>query len=158
MGMHFAILQKPKSPRTSTPGRYCWSQVLDQLRDEIAVLLTMGLDRTEIARKLEISEADVRALGPKTRRGLMRRDLSGRAVKALLKGRYAHVGGRTVGNRAKRLIKIASAYTREELLMEPSVGRVTAIEIELWLEKRGYSLVKEFATDGIDKVLTDPMC
>ena len=131
MGMHFDIVQKPKSPRTSAPGRYCWSKVLDQLRDEIAVLLTMGLDRTEIARKLDISEADVRALGPKTRRGLMRRDLSGRAVKALLKGRYAHVGGRTVGNRAKRLIKIASAYTREELLMEPSVGMVTAIEIEL---------------------------
>jgi hypothetical protein len=72
----------------------------------------------------------------------MRRDLSGRAVKALLKGRYAHVGGRTVGNRAKRLIKIASAYTREELLMEPSVGMVTAIEIELWLEARGCSLVE----------------
>lgn len=63
-----------------------------------------------------------------------------------------------MGNRAKRLIKIASAYTREELLMEPSVGRVTAIEIELWLEKRGWSLVQEFATDGIAKVLTDPMC
>lgn len=77
MGMHFAIVQKPKSPRTFNPGRYCWSKVLDQLRDEIAVLLAMGLDRTEIARKLEISEADVRALGPKTRRGVIRRDLPG---------------------------------------------------------------------------------
>ena len=60
---------------------------------------------------------------------------------------------------SQRLIRIASSYTREELLMEPGVGIVTAIEIELWLEKRGCSLVKEFvADDGIDKAATNPMC
>lgn len=159
MHLHLAAAQKSESHRKFTPGRYSWSEVLDQLRDEIAVLLTMGLDRTEIARKLDISEADVRALGPKIRTGVMRRDLSRRAVIALLNGRHAHLSGRTVGNRVQRLIRIASSYTREELLMEPGVGIVTAIEIELWLEKRGCSLVKEFvADDGIDRVATNPMC
>ncbi|MGP2407937.1 hypothetical protein ACTUM1_15460, partial [Listeria monocytogenes] len=49
-------------------------------------------------------------------------------------------GGRTTGSRAKRLIEIASAYTRDELIMESGVGAVTVTEIELWLEKRGYAL------------------
>jgi hypothetical protein len=159
MHPHPAAAQKSESPRKFAPGRYSWGEVLGQLRDEIAVLLTMGLDRTEIARKLDISEADVRALGPRIRTGVMRRDLSRRAVIALLNGRYAYLNGRTVGNRVQRLIRIASSYTREELLMEPGVGIVTAIEIELWLEKRGCSLVKEFAADdGIDKGATNPMC
>jgi hypothetical protein len=159
MHPHPAAAQKSEAPRKFAPGRYSWGEVLGQLRDEIAVLLTMGLDRTEIARKLDISEADVRALGPRIRTGVMRRDLSRRAVIALLNGRYAYLNGRTVGNRVQRLIRIASSYTREELLMEPGVGIVTAIEIELWLEKRGCSLVKEFAADdGIDKGATNPMC
>lgn len=117
--------------------------------------MTVGPDRAEVARKLDISEADVRALGPKTRRGLMRRDLSRRAVNALLNGRHAHLGGRIVGNPVKCLIKVASAYTREELLMELGVGIVTAIEIELWLEERGRSLAAGHATDDtIDEMAT----
>ena len=99
MHLHPAAVQKSKLPRNFASGRYSWGEVLDQLRDEIAVLLTMGLDRTEIARKLDISEADVRALGPKTRTEVMRRDLSRRAVIALLNGRHAHLSGKTVGNR-----------------------------------------------------------
>ena len=158
MDLHPTAARKSESPQAFASGRYSWAEVLDQLRDEIAVLLAIGLDRAEIARKLNLSEADVRALGPKTCSRLMRRDLTRRAVNALLNGRHAHLGGRTVGNRAKSLIKIASAYTREELQMELGVGRVTAMEIEFWLEERGCSLVKEFATDGIDKVATDPMC
>ncbi len=159
MGMHPAVAQEPQSFRTSTPNRYSWSKFLHQLRDEIAVLLATGLDRAEVARKLDISETEVRALSPKVRKGMMRRDLSRRAVNALLNGRYAHLGGRTFGSRAKCLIKIASAYTREELLMEPGVGIVAAIEVELWLKERGHSLVKGFAEDdGIDKVATNSVC
>jgi hypothetical protein len=70
----------------------------------------------------------------------MRRDLTRRAINALLYGRHAHRGGRTVSNRAKRLVEIAVAYTREELVEEPGVGSVTATEISLWLEERGLRL------------------
>ena len=104
MHLHPAAAQKSESPRKFAPGRYSWGEVLDQLRDEIAVLLTMGLDRTEIARKLDISEAEVRALGPKIRTGVMRRDLSRRAVIALLNGRHAYLSGRTVGAEPNALL------------------------------------------------------
>ena len=42
--------------------------------------------------------------------------------------------------RAKNLVKIASAYSLQELLEEPGVGAVTATEIQLWLEVRGSHL------------------
>lgn len=62
--------------------------------------------------------------------------LTRRAVSALLHGRHARLGGRTVSSRAKHLVEIASAYTRDELLMEPGIGSITATEIELWLKAR----------------------
>ncbi|WP_297534699.1 hypothetical protein [Nitrobacter sp.] len=102
----------------------------------------IGFDRIEIARALGVAEDDAQPLSPKTRRTTMRCDLRRRAVNALLHGRHAHLGGRTLGSRAKRLAEIASAYTRAELLMEPGVGTVTMTEIELWLEARGCSLAE----------------
>lgn len=116
------------------------SVFLARLRDEIAILSTMGFEPHAIARTLGIMEEDVRALGPKTRRKIMSKDLTRRAVHALLHGRYARLGGRTLPGRAKHLAAIARAYTREELLCEPGIGSVTASEIEIWLEARGLRL------------------
>lgn len=134
--------RKPDPRPNFASGKYSRGLFLSRLRDEIAVLTAMAFDRTEIARALGVAEDDVQALGPKTRKGTMRRDLTCRALNALLHGRHARLGGRTVSSRAKRLVEIASAYTRDELLMEPGVGTVTATEIELWLKARGCSLVE----------------
>ena len=68
------------------------------------------------------------------------RKLTRRALNTLLRGRYAHLGGVTVASRGKRLVEIASAYTREELLAERGIGSVTATEVELWLRAYGRSL------------------
>jgi len=57
-----------------------------------------------------------------------------------LRGRYAHLGGRTVAARAKKLPEIACAFTREELAAERGVGVATVTEIELWLYARGFRL------------------
>jgi len=66
--------------------------------------------------------------------------LTRRALNALLRGRYAHLGGRTAAARAKQLSKIACAFTREELAAERGVGAATVTEIELWLYARGLRL------------------
>jgi hypothetical protein len=66
--------------------------------------------------------------------------LTRHAIKALLNGRHAHIGGRTIPLRAKNLLKIAVAYTYEELLKEPGVGAVAAAEIQHWLEELGAAL------------------
>jgi len=63
-----------------------------------------------------------------------------RALMQLLKGRYAHKGGRTQAERARNVAAIATSYTREELLAEHGIGRITALEIERWLALRGLQL------------------
>lgn len=68
------------------------------------------------------------------------RRLRRHAVKALLNGRHASLGGRRIAERAKNLIKIAAAYSMDELLGEPGVGNVTAAEIQLWLKEQGETL------------------
>lgn len=64
------------------------------------------------------------------------------AIDALLKGQHANVGGKTTAARAKHLLKIAVAYSWEELLREPGIGPVIAKEIQLWLTEQGASLRK----------------
>lgn len=113
---------------------------LAKLRNEVASLRAIGLDHAVVGRTLGISEIDARALSPSTNDKILRRRLTRRAVNALLHGRHANVGGRTSARRAKHLIKIASAYTFEELLNEPGIGQATVIEIQLWLEEAGTSL------------------
>jgi hypothetical protein len=71
---------------------------------------------------------------------LARPGLTRGAIKALLNGRHAHIGGRTIATRAKNLLKIAASYSWDELLEEPGIGVSTAAEIQLWLEERGASL------------------
>lgn len=68
------------------------------------------------------------------------RRLNRHAINVLLNGRHANVGGKTTATRAKNLLKIASAYSLEELLAEPGVGPVIALEIQAWLAQGGASL------------------
>lgn len=63
-----------------------------------------------------------------------------RAINALLNGRHAKIGGRSRVSRAKNLLKIAAAYSWEEILLEPGIGQVTATEIKVWVEAQGASL------------------
>lgn len=135
-------LRPPPRRAQSTPHRkdYNRRRFLAWLRDEVAILRAVGLDHTQIAVTLDIEEHDVRAFCPKPRERILRRNLPRRAVEALLHGRHAWVGGRTVAKRSRHLVEIASAYTWDELLSEPGVGTVTASEIRLWLEERGCAL------------------
>jgi hypothetical protein len=102
-------------------------------------LRTIDFDHASIGRTLRISPEDARALSPKINQKIETRRLKRHAINALLKGCHAHVGGKTTPTRAKNLLEIASAYSWDELLKEPGVGAVTAIEIQLWLEERGRS-------------------
>ena len=129
-----------QSRQATRRDEYNRRRFLAWLRDEVAVLRAVGLDHGQIATLLDIDEHDVRAFCPKPREKILRRNLSRRALEALLHGRYASRGGRTVAKRSQRLVEIAAAYTRDELLIEPGVGTVTASEIQLWLEERGASL------------------
>lgn len=137
MKLETPFLRKPDPPPAFASGRYSRGIFLSRLRGEIAILTVIGLDHAAIAHALGTTDDDVRVLRPTTRRKVMRSDLTRHAVNALLHGRYARLGGRTVGNRAKHLVEIASAYTRDELLMEPGIGAATVTEIQLWLEKKG---------------------
>jgi hypothetical protein len=110
------------------------------LRDEVAVLRALGMDHRRIAALLDIEEHDVRAFCPKPSEKAQRRNLPRRAIEALLHGRHASIGGRTVAKRSRHLIEIASSYTWDELMAEPGVGSVTANQILLWLEERGGTL------------------
>jgi hypothetical protein len=133
-------LPKRSSTRPSRRSDYNRRRFLAWLRDEVAILRAVGLDHGQIARILDIEEHDVRVFCPKPGEQIPRRKLPRRAVEALLHGRHAALGGRTVARRSQRLVEIVSAYTWEELMAEPGVGTVTASEIRLWLEERGASL------------------
>jgi DNA uptake protein ComE-like DNA-binding protein len=64
------------------------------------------------------------------------------AINALVRGRHAKIGGHSRASRAKHLLKIASAYSWEELLSEPGIGPVTAAKIKAWVEAQGASLLE----------------
>lgn len=135
----FARKPLPGAPHRR-PSRRTRRHLLARLRDDIAIMRTIKIDFATIARRLSISPEDARALSPKAYTPPATPRLTRHAIKALLNGKHAKVGGKTIPTRAKNLIKIASAYTYEELLDEPGIGAATATEIQLWLEERGASL------------------
>jgi hypothetical protein len=146
--MQSAVVMFPrKLPRPALPSaRRSSRSPRSAVRDDITILRTIELDHASIAKALRISPEDARALSPRTTKQDMPRRLKRHAIDALLRGRHAHLGGKTVPLRAKNLLKIASAYTSlEELLAELGVGSVTATEIQLWLEERGAGLRNEDA-------------
>ncbi|HWK38923.1 MAG TPA: hypothetical protein VNR88_08410 [Hyphomicrobium sp.] len=98
------------------------------------------LDYATIAKRLSISLEDARALSPKTFNPDATPRLTRHAIKALLNGKHARRGGTTIATRARNLLKIASAYSWDELLEEPGIGAAKATEIQLWLEERGTHL------------------
>lgn len=114
--------------------------ILARLRDNITIMRTIGFDHDAIAQALGISKEDSRVLSPKIYRPLATPRLTRHAINALLNGRHARLGGKTIPARAKNLLKIASAYSWDELLEEPGIGVSTASEIQLWLEERGAAL------------------
>lgn len=111
-----------------------------RLREEVKILRALGLDHHRIAAFLDIDEHDVRAFCRESSEEATRRNLPRRAIKALLRGRYASLGGKTITKRSHHLLEIAAAYTRDELMAEPGIGAAAVIEIELWLEERGLTL------------------
>lgn len=126
-----SLPQSPQRPRRTLLARF---------RDQIAILRMIDLDYTTIGKTLRISEEDVRALSPKINQPATARKLTRRAIRALVKGRYARIGGQTIPARAKNLAKIVASYTYEELIDEPGIGNATATQIQLWLEERGSHL------------------
>jgi hypothetical protein len=135
--------RKPQSRPASQPARRTRRNLLARLRDDILIMRTIGFDQASIGEALKISPKDVRALSRKAHKQVASRNLTPHAIEALLMGCYGHLGGKTIATRAKNLGKIASAYSLQELLEEPGVGAVTAMEIQLWLEERGYALRDE---------------
>ncbi len=128
---------KRQVPREYRPASRSRGTILTKLRQEVMVLQVIGCEHAAVARVPHISEEDVSALSNQRRRQEFPSRLTRRAVNALLHGRYAPIGGRTVPQRARHLAEIASAYSGKELLTEPGVGQVTALEIERWLESKG---------------------
>jgi hypothetical protein len=114
--------------------------ILARLRDDIAIIRAIKIDYVTISLRLEISQEEARALNSRAHTPPAMSRLTRHAIKALLNGRHAHVGGKAIQTRAKNLIKIAAAYTFEELLQEPGIGTAAAAEVQLWLEERGVSM------------------
>ena len=79
-------------------------------------------------------------MSPKTDNPATKPRLTRHAIKALLNGRHAHIGGKTIPIRAKNLLKIAASYSWDELLEEPGIGVSTAAEGLLWLNDQGATL------------------
>lgn len=132
--------RKPLPRLTLQSSRRPRRNLLTRLRDQIAILRLLDLDHATIGKTLRISEEDVRALSPKINQPATTRQLTRHAIRALVKGRHARVGGQTISTRAKNLIRIASAYSWRELVEEPGIGPATATAIQLWLEEHGSRL------------------
>ncbi len=125
------------------PERRPRMSILAKLREGVMVLRTLGYTCDTVARMLRIDKEDVRDLTKLHRDEVHPGRLPRRAINALLNGRYAHIGGKTVAKRARHLAEIATAYSIEELIAEPGIGQVTALEITLWLESKGLTFRRD---------------
>jgi len=63
--------------------------------------------------------------------------LSRRARNALLRGRHGARGGTTLAQRARNLVVIACAYSRDEFAQESGIGPATLDEVTTWLAGMG---------------------
>lgn len=152
--------QRPRTGAASRRHQLVRRRMLASLRREVGRLHDAGYSTSAIAQILGISSRDARAFCPtpsvditrveriRAEAGL-RQTLSGRAIKCLLQGKYAALGGATDEARSRALPRIASAYTMAELLEEPGIGYSTATQIEQWLEHLGLNLRLESYEDVI---------
>ncbi|MGV6875612.1 hypothetical protein ACUSIJ_23360 [Pseudochelatococcus sp. B33] len=133
-------------------------RMLANLRKEVGKLHDAGYSTSVIAQALGISPRDASAFCPKPSKDILEikrlrdevgqwKKLPDRAIRILLRGRYAYLGGNTDEARARALSRIAAAYTMAELLEEPGIGHSTAIQIELWLEHIGLHLKADNRAD-----------
>lgn len=132
--------RKPRPRPALQSSRRPRRNLLTRLREQIAFLRLLDVDHATIAKTLRISVEDVRALSPKINQSATTRQLTRHAIRALVKGRHAHVGGQATSTRAKNIVIIASAYSWRELVDEPGIGPATATAIQLWLEEHGSHL------------------
>jgi hypothetical protein len=74
-----------------------------------------------------------------------------RIAKMLVSSDYGRLVGRTVSTRLNYLVDIASLHTRDELVRQRGLGRVTVRQIETWLAFHGRRLRR--ANESIDSVI-----
>ncbi|MBB3810642.1 hypothetical protein [Pseudochelatococcus contaminans] len=138
---------------------------LASLRKEVGKLHDAGYSTSMIAHALDISPREAIAFCPKPSKKILEikrlRDQSGqwkklpdRAIRILIRGRYAYLGGNTDEARARALSRIAAAYTKAELLAEPGIGHSSATQIELWLEHIGLHLKTDTHADTMSTTYT----
>jgi hypothetical protein len=128
----------------TAPRRQVNNLTLGQLRNEVARLREKHSDYATISRALGITAIKARDLYRQHERitsqysvGSPQYELSRRAILAIITCSHAPAFGTSVEERIARLLDIASNLTRDELLGEQDIGRVTVKEIEIWLTSKG---------------------
>lgn len=137
------IVERAKTGPTEPPR----GPTLGELRQQAAVLRDHGLSYARIGAAMNVPAIRARdlcrqfdryaRLGPAE---ICWMELSGRAVMALAAGKYAARVGSEMVDRIARLVEIAAAYSRQDLMDEQEVGVATVTEIEVWLQSKGLGL------------------
>ncbi|MCA1453636.1 hypothetical protein I6F35_10485 [Bradyrhizobium sp. BRP22] len=81
----------------------------------------------------------------------MEPDLPERVVEILVRSKYAGFVSRTMSARLDYIVEIASLHTRDDLLRQRGLGRLTARRIERWLELHGTRLRR--VDESLDSVI-----
>lgn len=126
------------SPAKHNPARRFRRHLFAQLRDNVTTVRAIKRDYLTIAKRITLKDA--LALSPNDYTPTSVPRLARHAIKALLDGSYADVGGRSILTRVKNLIRAATTYPYQELPEKPCIGVAKLTEIKLWLEERGASL------------------
>jgi hypothetical protein len=125
-----------------------------QKRELASKLRVQGMSYAEIGAAMKVSAIKARDLCKQFERCRTLkphqsplRELSGRAVFALLEGQNAQCVAppeEDFDTLLTLLVEIAASYKRSELLEEPAVGVTTCNEIEVWLATKGRSFRPSF--------------
>jgi hypothetical protein len=125
-----------------------------QKRELASELRVQGMSYAEIGAAMKVSAIKARDLCKQFERCRTLkphqsplRELSGRAVFALLEGQnaqYVASPEEDFDTLLTYLVEIAASYERSELLEEPAVGVTTCNEIEVWLATKGRSFRPSF--------------